>query len=448
MRKRSLLALMLAFVLTVTLSSCSLIEKDPEVDKETVIIEIGDKQISKQEVQDAYDTQLYMESFYSQQYGYTLDATDPDTISRIQDSAIESLIRQSVLKNKVTELKMNEFSEDEIDKFTQEAQTTLDNYIDSIKSQYFTDTELNDVDLEKAVTDKMVELEYPTLDDLIENNKDTAALNALKDSVIKDLNITDEEINAEYEKKVATAKANYDSNLSGYGSDILNGTTVYYAPSGYRNVKNLLIKLSDDDDSLISDLNTQIADKQNQITTTNSSIADLDKEMEDYDEQLTNLESLLDGFKADLEELNNELISEQESAYAKLDEVVSEIETKIAEGEDFEALLEQYGEDPGMDNDGIYAVCNGFTSFDPDFTLAAMDLENIGDVSEAIKTSFGYHFIKYISDVEEGNIPLENLKDEIESELLSAKENDTYDAQVQTWVDEANAKIFKDRLVD
>ena len=48
MKKKALLAVLL--VMTLLLSSCSLIVKDKEVDAKTVILKMGDKEITKAEV--------------------------------------------------------------------------------------------------------------------------------------------------------------------------------------------------------------------------------------------------------------------------------------------------------------------------------------------------------------------------------------------------------------
>ena len=65
MRKRVILALMLVVALAVT-TSCSLIVKDAEVDKQTVIIEVAGKTFTKGEVnQQVSQTLDYQEYLYS-----------------------------------------------------------------------------------------------------------------------------------------------------------------------------------------------------------------------------------------------------------------------------------------------------------------------------------------------------------------------------------------------
>ena len=56
MKKKALLAMLL--VMTLLLSSCALIKKDEAVDAATVILKLGDEEITKAEVQKATQATL------------------------------------------------------------------------------------------------------------------------------------------------------------------------------------------------------------------------------------------------------------------------------------------------------------------------------------------------------------------------------------------------------
>ena len=77
MSKKVALLISLILILALSISSCNLIVKDPEVDKSTVIIEVAGQQVTKQEVQEAIEQQMVLESYYYQrQYGQKLDTKD------------------------------------------------------------------------------------------------------------------------------------------------------------------------------------------------------------------------------------------------------------------------------------------------------------------------------------------------------------------------------------
>ena len=78
MRKRVLLALVLILALLLS-TGCSLIVKDEEVDKQTVIIEVGDKTYTKGEIQEQTEYMLdYYEYAYSSYYGLAIH-NQPDS---------------------------------------------------------------------------------------------------------------------------------------------------------------------------------------------------------------------------------------------------------------------------------------------------------------------------------------------------------------------------------
>ena len=93
-----------------------------------------------------------------------------------------------------------------------------------------------------------------------------------------------------------------------------------------------------------------------------------------------------------------------------------------------------------------YAIREGFAYFVEPFVTGAMALQNVGDVSEPIESTYGYHIIKYVSDVAEGPVDIETVRESISSALLSTKKTELTDSTIQQWVSEANVKTFLDRL--
>ena len=86
----------------------------------------------------------------------------------------------------------------------------------------------------------------------------------------------------------------------------------------------------------------------------------------------------------------------------------------------FEDLVLEYGTDPGMRNlDNLtngYAVHADSIVWDSDFQKAAMELSNIGDISEPVVSGFGVHILKYQRDIPGGAV---EMTDTIESEILA-----------------------------
>ncbi len=449
MRKRAILAFMLAAALF--LSGCALVEKDTAVDNATVIIQLGDQTVTKAQVNSAVDYQLsYTAQMYSLYYGYSYDTTSDTAKAEALDTVLNGFAEQLVKVQKAKELGFDVLTDEEDAAVKEDAQSQFDSDKEYVKSQYFSDTTLEGDALEEAILAKMTELglEYDTY--YYPSAKATAAQDKLQEYVIKDVTVSDEEIQAEFDSRVESAKTTYASSLSSYGATVNSNGTVYYAPAGYRYVKHILRKFPDDTQTALTDLQSQITEKTTSITDLETSISALGEDVAEDDENRVKLNADKAAAEQEKADLQAQYDAALEAAYAALQPTVDEVLAKIAAGEDFDTLMAAYGEDPGMQKspqmENGYAVCENFSSFDSAFTAAAMALEKVGDVSPAVRGQNGIHIIKYVSDIQEGPVALDTVKDTISSSLLSQKQDDAYTAQIEAWVKEADVKIYKDRM--
>ncbi|KIP91674.1 SurA N-terminal domain-containing protein [Pseudomonas fluorescens] len=103
-------------------------------------------------------------------------------------------------------------------------------------------------------------------------------------------------------------------------------------------------------------------------------------------------------------------------AKAKIDEV----QARLAKGEKFEALAKEFSQDPGSANNGGDLGYAGPGVYDPAFEKALYSLSK-DQVSEPIRTDFGFHLIKLLG-VEAPEVPtLASLKDKLTRELKAAQ---------------------------
>jgi len=99
-----------------------------------------------------------------------------------------------------------------------------------------------------------------------------------------------------------------------------------------------------------------------------------------------------------------------------------ELKRQLDKGTDFATLAEEYSDDSRTKKKGgslglIYKV----GKFGPEFSQIAFTLD-IGEVSDPVKTSQGYHIIKVEDKRPEMITPLDKVKGGIEAKLRSAKE--------------------------
>ncbi|PEZ20592.1 peptidylprolyl isomerase [Bacillus thuringiensis] len=115
----------------------------------------------------------------------------------------------------------------------------------------------------------------------------------------------------------------------------------------------------------------------------------------------------------------------------KDEKTANEIKEKLNNGADFTTLAKQYSEDPGSKEKGGELPEFGPGEMDPKFEEAAYKLE-VGQVSNPIQSSFGYHIIKLTGKKELK--PFDQEKDTIRKELETKRTQD------QQW----QQKFFKD----
>jgi len=77
--------------------------------------------------------------------------------------------------------------------------------------------------------------------------------------------------------------------------------------------------------------------------------------------------------------------------------LVAKVQEQLKAGKSFDDLAKQYSEDPSnKDNGGELGIIDETTSFDPAFLKAALALKK-GQISDPVKSSFGYHLIECVS---------------------------------------------------
>ncbi|WP_427339616.1 peptidylprolyl isomerase [Caloranaerobacter sp. DY30410] len=102
---------------------------------------------------------------------------------------------------------------------------------------------------------------------------------------------------------------------------------------------------------------------------------------------------------------------------------------EIKSGLNFEDAAKRYSKCPSKANGGDLGY---FTrgKMVKEFENASFELEK-GQMSEPVKTSFGYHIIEILDKKEEEISPFEAVKDQIKNQLIAAKQNEVYFKKVE-----------------
>ncbi|MBN2898126.1 MAG: peptidylprolyl isomerase [Clostridia bacterium] len=106
------------------------------------------------------------------------------------------------------------------------------------------------------------------------------------------------------------------------------------------------------------------------------------------------------------------------------EEKANEIHASIEAGKDFAEAAQEFSSCPSKDRGGDLGPF-GQGQMVPEFEEAAFAME-VGTVSTPVKTQFGYHLIKLTDKTEEGTSPFDEVKAQIEQQLVIMQQNDAY----------------------
>ncbi len=409
---RKVLFSTLAVVLAVLVSGCNMVRVNEKKDRNIVVASVNGEKIRKGKLLDQYQQ-------YAASYGVSDE--DKDQVKSIKANILDGLINQELVRQKAEKAgyKANDKNRAQAEK---EYEQTVADYVKSLqqkaekdkadKDKANTDGKAGDgkadkdqntdqnVDYEKQARAEMnqsLQSMHMTKKDYIEFVAENIAIQDYLDELTADVSVKDKEIKDYYDQQLKIQKET--PTTASYRSSV----PIVTQPAS-RRVKHILIKFSDKDMKKISELRQ--ANKK---------------------EEADKLR------KKKLEEIK-----------PKADEVLA----KVRAGEDFEALMKKYGEDPGMkseENKDGYTMTRD-AGMQPEFLKASFQLKE-GETSELVATDNGYHIIKVYEAKEDVIAPLDDeKKEQIRTALRSEKKNQEIDKKIQEWIKKADIRKYEKRL--
>lgn len=120
-----------------------------------------------------------------------------------------------------------------------------------------------------------------------------------------------------------------------------------------------------------------------------------------------------------------------------------EVEDKLSKGEDFAALAKEYSTDTSNNQQGGELGYFPRGTMVPEFEDAAFSMK-VGEISQPVKTKFGYHIIK-VEDKKEAKVATyEESKDKIKEKLTQDKMSSVFG----TWVEGKRKDYNVENLLD
>lgn len=405
MNRKKIIALLLCAFLAFS-GGCSLIDIDQEkadaIDNAKVLAEYNDIDITKEDVVN-----------YFTQQGYAVeDLESEDTWDSYLDNALDQLIIDEIAMDKAAELELDQLTEDEAAKVDEDYNSGLDSI--ASYSEYLAnaaveeDASLNyDEEYQKTV-DNYYEILGTTEETYRAKIERYAIFNKVYDYYIKDITVTDDEVKDYYDTQVTLQQGNIDIDPSMVEMTANFGGRILVYPEGYMNVRHIFLSFDDD---------------------------------------MKNVAAAAYG--EDNTDEYNSLIAEAE---ATLQTSIDDIESRLAAGEDFGTLMDEYNEDTTYTSDpnktegtetGPYK-----TEDIPGYLDAVATLTEEGQVSDPLVNYNGVYFIQCVKMLA-GVVPYEDVQEDMTSEMLSSKQSSEWSTVTQDWIDTAEAdgtlKIYPER---
>lgn len=390
--RRGLLAV-LAVLMAALFTSCNMVSVNEEKDAAQVVAVVDGTEITKGEFYDTLDSVLSM-------YGMSRsDITGTETEEEFLGNILDEVINQEALYQQAKEDGLADESDEHVEEVKAELQETLDSQLESYRETAETEEEAQEL-YDEYVKDNG----YDDLDAKAREQIRQDAINAEYEKVTDPVEASEDDAREYFDEQVEIQKEAIDADPAAYSQYTSSGEN-FYNPAGSVYVKNLLISLPDDVQSEISSLRSEGDD------------------------------AAADALR------DEELAKIRKDAQALLD--------RAEAGEDFDALIEEAGTDPGMEQEPYktygYLAYEG-SNFVPEFEAAALELTRDGDLSGLVATDFGYHILEREADGE-GEVPFDTVKDSIIESLTSTQRSDAYAAYLEELTGGKDVTRYTERLV-
>ncbi|PQQ66339.1 hypothetical protein B9R14_05960 [Acetivibrio saccincola] len=388
-KKRLLLITVLALFFSLVLGGCGGKQEIKQGDN-VVIAQVNGEDILYNEFYDIYNYTLISKEIDPE----TEDEEELAYMKEIKEQILEDLITRKVMQQK-----MEADGYEITDEIMKEAEDSFNSMIEMIglqmqlQAQFGGDEGAEEKDYKKEAEEYVageLELMNMTKEDYIKNMAEEIMANNYFEDLTKVVEASEEEIKSFYDKELEISKTDG------------NGAIDLIKPAQTR-VKHILIKIADEDTGEYFNLYT--------------------------------------GGKFD------EAESFLEEKLAEIKPKAEEVLEKAKNGEDFEALIDEYGEDPGMESEEYkdgYLV-DEMSNFELPFKETSLKLEE-GEISDLVPTVYGYHIIKAYEKSEEKVYTLEEKRDEIKERLDREKKNEFVEKEIDRWMEEAEIVKYMDRI--
>ncbi len=417
MKISRLLSLLLALALL--LGVCPLAFAESVEDENPLLATVDGKEVRYSDVSVLFN---YLIEYYG---GEGYDMTGAENLAVVRAWSMEDALQTILINRYAAEHGLDVFTQEEEQELRETTDTQWEEMLDSYIEYYannpddISDEELQQLRENGAAYYGSIGFPY---DYNLQLNRQSIINERVQAEVCKDVTVSDAEIQAEYEARVAESEdfagdaMYYELYTYYFGYDL------YIMPEGYRAVKQILLPA---DEALMAEYTRLSALWEEQAVEDAEAATPTD----------------LSADAVTYEQVEAARAAVLEAARETVDEIMAQLEA----GTSFDQLMAIYGTDPLMADEptatrGIYVHPDSLM-WSPALIEAAFSVENPGDVAAPVVDSEGIHIVLYVDDVPGGPVPLDDtLRATLYESLLAAKETETFQSEVARWIAEADVQ--------
>ncbi len=414
MNVKRILSLMLAALMLLG-CFCALAENTESAPEDPVLAELYGDPIKLSDVQGTYEYIMDMCEYY----GY--DMTREENVAMARGWAMEQIVQERLVMRYAAENGLDQFSEEDLAEIDRQNEELWADAVEQYVSYYATENDLVD-------ENRMAELRADAVK-YYESNGDTreSTVPLLKQNIITErvqaalapeAAVTDADIEEAYAAQVAedmeyiTDAAVYEFWIDFYGYEPA------YMPAGFRLVQKLLLEPDAEALEAYIALNAE------------------------WEEQVGGMEEGEQNEAVDVNAMEARLEEARLAVIASVQDKIDEIKAQLASGVSFEEVMSAYGAESAMQTEQAanetYMVSKDSIRYETAFITAAFSLSVPGEVSEPVVGSEGVYLLRYLGDVVEGPVEMnEERRTALYEQLLENRETQLLNDAVAAWMEAA-----------
>lgn len=342
--------------------------------------------------------------------------SEEELASVLLDEVLKYMVSDHILEARAREMGIYELTDADRAQIEKEAQDNYDEqlafYRDFVNTDGMTEEEATG-----AVKAYMQNEAGVTLDIIRSELEQGWWAQKIYDEITKDVVLDDAALEKAYTELLAQQKESYEAYPDDFEFAQMNGETIVYNLPGYRAVRMLLFGFED-------------AEAYEAVSVLTEEIAELNPE--------TDAQMIAD-YKAQIE-----------GYYASCEAQAKDALAQLQGGADFAEMLAANGDDAGMKDEDLlktgYYVSAKSVLWPEEMISAAMALKQPGDISGTVRLADGVCILEYVGEVKAGEVPLEDVKEELRQQTLESAKYSAYEAQLNQWLEEANAVYYPERM--